>query len=105
MSKRRIAFVTGGAVGIGRAVILRLAQDGFDIAFNYRTSETSAHSLEQAIQKLGRTCLRLRGDVSRETNVRTMLKAIGKTFGRLDAVVHNAGINQAQPIAKVRTPD
>jgi|SRR3989344_3960971 len=105
MSKRRIAFVTGGAVGIGRAVILRLAQDGFDIAFNYRTSETSAHLLQKTVQKIGRTCLSLRGDVSREASVRTMLKAIKKTYGRLDAVVHNAAINQAQPIAKVRTYD
>jgi 3-oxoacyl-[acyl-carrier protein] reductase len=90
-SSRKAALVTGGATGIGRSAVLALARAGFDVAINYASSESAARETAAEAQKAGVTALLLKCDVSDENTVRAMIAKIDATFGRLDALVNNAG--------------
>lgn len=104
-STRRVALVTGGAVGIGRGTVERLARDGFSIVLHYHTSEKAAKALEKQLHSNGYNCTTLKADVSDEKQIKAMLSSMRKTFGRLDVVVNNAAINQAQHIAELDAQD
>ena len=83
--------MTGAATGIGRSAVLALARAGFDVALNYSSSEAAARETAGAAQTLGAKTLLLRCDVSDEPGVRAMLKSVEQVFGRLDALINNAG--------------
>jgi len=91
LPSRKAALVTGGATGIGRSAVLALARAGFDVAVNYSSSETAARETAAEAEKLGARTLLVRCDVSDEKAVRTMLRAVGEKFQRLDVLVNNAG--------------
>lgn len=104
----KIALVTGGLKGIGRATCLELAKNGADIALNYRSSEKNnvlADALVKEIESLGRQVLRVEGDISKEDDVESIFKAVKKHFGRLDILVNNAGITRDQLILRMKTED
>lgn len=84
-------MVTGAATGIGRAAVLALARAGFDVGVNYHSSEAAAKKTAAEAEKLGAKVLPLKCDVSDETGVRAMMRKLDDTFGRLDALVNNAG--------------
>ena len=84
-------MVTGAATGIGRSAALALARAGFDVAINYHSSESAARTAAAEAEKLGASALLVKCDVSDEAGVRAMLKRVGEKFGRLDALVNNAG--------------
>jgi 3-oxoacyl-[acyl-carrier protein] reductase len=90
--ERPAALVTGSASGIGRATALRLARAGYDVAINYRRSEEKARRTLGELESLGGSHRALRGDVSDEDAVASMAAAVGEAYGRLDALVNNAGI-------------
>jgi 3-oxoacyl-[acyl-carrier protein] reductase len=92
---RPAALVTGSASGIGRAAALRLARAGYDVAINYSRSEEGARRTLEELQSLGGKHLALRGDVSDDDAVASMVATVGDTYGRLDALVNNAGITSA----------
>jgi 3-oxoacyl-[acyl-carrier protein] reductase len=94
---RPAALVTGSASGIGRAAALRLARAGYDVAINYRRSGESAQRTLAELHSLGGRHLALRGDVSDEAAVASIVAAAGDAYGRLDALVNNAGITSATP--------
>ena len=83
--------MTGGASGIGRSAVLALARAGYGVAINYSRSEAAARDTAADAEKLGARTLLVRCDVSDETGVRAMLKAVGHKFGHLDALINNAG--------------
>src|SRR5882672_2523187 len=91
MSKRKAALVTGAASGIGRSAALALARAGYDVGINYSSSDKAAAATAAEARKLGAKALLLKCDVSDEAGVRTMLKQVEAEFGRLDALVNNAG--------------
>jgi 3-oxoacyl-[acyl-carrier protein] reductase len=91
LPSRKVALVTGGATGIGRAALLALARAGFDVALNYSSSEAAARETAAEAEKLGARTLLVRCDVSDEAGVRAMLRAVEKEFQRLDVLVNNAG--------------
>jgi len=95
MASARAALVTGAASGIGRAAALALARAGYDVVINYSSSEKAARETAAAAEKLGAKSLVVRCDVSDETGVRAMLKAVEDGFGRLDVLVNNAGTTAA----------
>jgi len=95
MASARAALVTGAASGIGRAATLALARAGYDVVINYSSSEKAARETAAAAEKLGAKTLVVRCDVSDETGVRAMLKAVEDGFGRLDVLVNNAGTTAA----------
>ena len=89
----RVALVTGGAGGIGGAVVRGLAKAGISgVAVNYRKSGKEAEELAAEIERQGINALAIQADVQNDAQVRTMMKTIEGKFGRLDVVVNNAGV-------------
>src|ERR1700680_4683937 len=88
---RPVALITGAATGIGRAAAVALAAAGFDVAINYSRSEQAARETATLAQAKGAKTLLFRCDVSDDPSVRKMLAAVEQEFGRLDALVNNAG--------------
>jgi 3-oxoacyl-[acyl-carrier protein] reductase len=95
VSARPVALVTGAATGIGRSAVLALARAGFDVAINYSASAAAARATAAEAEKLGAATLTCRCDVSDDTAVRQMLREVDERFGRLDALVNNAGTTTA----------
>jgi 3-oxoacyl-[acyl-carrier protein] reductase len=89
---RSVALVTGASSGIGRAAAVALAQAGFDVVINYSRSEQAARESANLAQGKGAKTLVFQCDVSDDSAVRKMLAAVEREFGRLDALVNNAGI-------------
>ena len=88
---RKVALVTGASSGIGRAAAVALAAAGFDVIINYSRSEQAARTTAEQAQAKGAKTLMFKCDVSDDVCVREMLVATTQEFGRLDALVNNAG--------------
>lgn len=91
MDNRKVALVTGGGTGIGRAVALRLAAQGLDIVVNYSRSGKDAQETAAAVREAGGECLALQADVADDAQVRRMVDNAIARFGRLDYLVNSAG--------------
>lgn len=91
-SSQKVALVTGGSRGIGAATSLQLARMGYAVVVNYTSHQASADKVCAAIAAAGGTALALQADVSDEAQVLAMFAAIDAKFGRLDALVNNAGV-------------
>lgn len=91
MLKNKIALITGGGTGIGRAVALRLAQEKANIAINYSRSEQDALATKQEVEALGVKCQIYKANVSSDQEVRQMTAKVVNDFGGLDILVNNAG--------------
>lgn len=87
----KVALVTGGARGIGRGCVLKLAQAGADIVVNYLEREDAAHEVADWVRGVGRRVLLAKADVCDETQVQDMFRLINAEFGRLDILVNNVG--------------
>jgi len=92
---KKAALVTGAASGIGRAAVLALARAGYDVAINYSRSDAAAKAVADEARKSGVEALLARCDVADEAGVRAMLKVVEREFGRLDALINNAGTTAA----------
>jgi 3-oxoacyl-[acyl-carrier protein] reductase len=87
------AIVTGGSLGIGAAIARRLAQEGCNVAINYRRHDTEAKEVVQEIEGMGRRGLAIKADVSSYDDAQNMVQTVVKELGSLDIMVCNAGIN------------
>src|SRR5688572_2234618 len=87
----RIALVTGGGRGIGKAIALALANAGCDVAVNYVAREADAQRTADAIRASGRRALVARADVSRSADVAALVAAVEAGLGPVDVLVNNAG--------------
>jgi len=90
--KGKVAVVTGGSRGIGRAIVRMLAQQGCAVAFSYQSSVEMALSLEEEAKKTGVPCKASRVDVKDFVEVKSWIEATKAEFGNLDVLVNNAGI-------------
>ena len=88
------AVVTGGSRGIGRAIAVRLATQGADIAVSFRGNEEAARETAATIEALGRRALAHRGDVTDSSAANALIAAALETFGRIDILVNSAGITR-----------
>jgi 3-oxoacyl-[acyl-carrier protein] reductase len=91
MNGRRVALVTGGGTGLGRAISLALAADGCDVAINYSRSQQEAEDAARAVQQLGGRALPIQADVADDASVRRMIASVDAELGGLDVLVNNAG--------------
>jgi 3-oxoacyl-[acyl-carrier protein] reductase len=88
----KVALVTGGDRGIGRAISIALAKKGYAVAINYRNNEEMAEETKMTIEKLGSRAITVKFDVSKRDEVENGIKKIIDKFGRIDVLVNNAGI-------------
>jgi 3-oxoacyl-[acyl-carrier protein] reductase len=88
----KVAIVTGGATGIGLAISLQLAQDGFKIVVNYNSSAQAAQDLVKRIQSMGGQALAVQANLSKVIEAEKLIKTTLDSYQRLDVVVNNAGI-------------
>ena len=92
MGTRKTAIVTGSGTGVGAATALALAGRGYDVLINYSRSEREARESETACRSAGADTLLVRGDVALDVDCRALCDAALARWGRLDALVNNAGI-------------
>jgi 3-oxoacyl-[acyl-carrier protein] reductase len=97
----KTALVTGGSRGIGRAIALRLAGQGADVAFSYRGNTEAARATGAEIESMGRRALVIQGDVSDPTSADVVVKEALAAFGRLDILVNNAGVTRDDLIMRM----
>jgi glucose 1-dehydrogenase len=90
--KNKVAIVTGGNSGIGQAIVLELARQGASIVIDYVVHPEATEQLEKQIAKLGSQCTGVEADVSKVAELQKMVDAAVSTFGRIDIMVNNAGI-------------
>ncbi len=86
----KVALVTGSAKRLGRAVALRLAEEGADVVIHYRSSQSEAQGAVQQIEKLGRRAVAISADLGSVAEIRRLVDEAGKHFGRLDILVNSA---------------
>lgn len=102
---RPVAVVTGGSRGIGRAVVIRLAADGFDVAFCYLSSPDAAKEVTAEAQHAGARVLARQCDVSDADQAREFVAQAEAELGPLAAVVSNAGVVRDKPLARMTDDD
>ncbi len=96
-STKKVAIVTGGGTGVGRATSLLLAQQGYDVVVNYSRSRDDAEKTAADIQALGMRSLAVLADVADDAACRSMVSATVKEWGRIDVLVNCAGTTQFIP--------
>ncbi|MFG2578763.1 SDR family oxidoreductase [Streptomyces malaysiensis] len=104
-TKNRVALVTGGSGGIGRAVCERLAREGYAVAVHYAGNRTRAQETANAVAALGAKSMLVVGDIADETQMTTAFDAVESEFGGIDVVVNTAGIMLLSPIATLDLDD
>ncbi|MDP2664019.1 MAG: SDR family NAD(P)-dependent oxidoreductase [bacterium] len=100
--KNKVAIVTGARRGIGRAIAIRLAKDGAKVAVT-DISKEDCEKVVKEIEKLGSEGLALELDVTNEENIKEVVKAVKKKFGKIDILVNNAGIFMQEELDKMDT--
>lgn len=94
--ENRVAIVTGSSRGIGKAIALRLAREGYKVVINYLNDEKEAEGVLEEIKKAGGEGITVRADVSSPPEAENLVKSAVDAYGRLDVLVNNAGINKDQ---------
>jgi NAD(P)-dependent dehydrogenase (short-subunit alcohol dehydrogenase family) len=100
----RVALVTGSARGIGRAILLALAEKGFDVAVHYRHSETEAEQTRLDALKLGVRAIRVAADVTQVHQAQSLIQTVAEQLGGLQVLVNNVGDYLKKPIDQT-TPE
>ena len=101
----KVAIVTGGSRGIGRAIALRLAADGASIAFSYRHNVDAANRTRQDIAALGAECMAMAADMAHLSDIHELFDETLACFDRIDILVNNAGTAKFGPVADVAEED
>ena len=101
----KAAIVTGASRGIGRAIALRLAEDGANIVVNYHANLDAANEVASSIESLGSKGVVVEADVARGEDVTRLVETAMSEFGRIDVLVNNAGITRDQLIMRMSDED
>lgn len=101
----KTALVFGGSRGIGAAIVERLARDGYAVAFTYVSSEAAARAIEEGVVARGGRAKAIRADSGKAEDIRAAVSAAVDSFGKLDAVVVNAGIFKIATVDAVTEAD
>ena len=101
----KTALVTGGSRGLGRAIALRLATQGADVALSYRGNADAARATVGEIEAQGRRGLAVQGDVREPGTADALVKTVLEAFGKIDILVNNAGITRDDLIMRMSLDD
>jgi 3-oxoacyl-[acyl-carrier protein] reductase len=101
----RIALVTGSSRGIGRAIALRLARAGADVAINFRARVEEARAVESQIREMGQRSAAIQADVSDGEAARRLAESVEERLGPIDILINNAGIARPRSIDEVTEQD
>jgi 3-oxoacyl-[acyl-carrier protein] reductase len=97
----KVALVTGGSRGIGKAIGLRLARQGADVAFTYRGNAPAAEATVSELEGIGRRALAVQADAADGTSAEAAVKMVLDAFGKVDILVNNAGITRDDLIMRM----
>ncbi len=97
----KVAVVTGGSRGIGKAIVLALAEAGADILLNYSRSDKAADKIKKQIESMGRKCVTVRANVGSFEQAQNLGKAAVNHFGKVDILVNNAGVNRDRTLRRM----
>ena len=101
MTKRKVAFVTGGSGGIGKSICLKLIKSGFYVAVGYKTNKKAANSLTKKNHAIA-----IQVDVSSRKSIKKAIQSCKKFFGQnIDVLINNAAISQEKPFEKISDAD
>ena len=103
--EKRVAIVTGGSRGIGRAIVLTLAQAGFHVVFSYASNRAAAEETEKAARAFGVDVLAIQADAADEEAAQGLIDQTHKQFGRIDALINNAGITRDGLLMRMNKAD
>src|SRR5262245_52534716 len=101
----KVALVTGSSRGIGRAIAIRLAQEGADVAINYSRDEAPAREVLTKVEAYGRKGVIIKANLASVPETRAMVAQAVERFDRLDILVNNAGIEKKSPFWEVTEQD
>lgn len=105
MLKDKVAIVTGGTRGIGRAIALKLADQGANIVINYRNSDKEAEELKAILEEKGVKVLTVKCDISNFEDSKNIMDKCKEVFGKIDILVNNAGITKDTLIMRMKEED
>ena len=97
----KVAIVTGASRGIGRAIALRLSQEGASVVVNYARGADQAKDVVSAIEAAGGKALAVQADVSKTAEIRDLFDRTQETYSQIDILVNNAGVTLSKPVAEV----
>ena len=97
----KVAIVTGASRGIGRAIALRLSQEGASVVINYARGADQAKDVVSAIEAAGGKALAVQADVSKTAEIRDLFDRTLETYSQVDILVNNAGVILYKPVAEV----
>ena len=105
MEERKVVFVTGGSRGIGKAIALKYAQNGYNVIINYVSDKTNVEELQKEFTKLNEECLIEKADVSKSEEVEKIVKKAIEKFNKIDVLVNNAGITRDGLLMRMKEED
>ena len=102
MMEGRVALVTGGGRGIGRAIAVRLAKEGVRVAISYRANDATAEETAQLVRGVGAECEAFKGDVASSKDVEAMIEGVSEVFGPVEILVNNAGTRRDNILLRMK---
>jgi 3-oxoacyl-[acyl-carrier protein] reductase len=100
--KGRVALVTGGGRGIGRAIATRLTEEGAKVAISYRANDAAAEETANLVRETGAECELFKGDVATPEDVEALVKGIGEAFGPVEILINNAGTTRDNILLRMK---
>ncbi len=101
----KVAFITGGTRGIGKQIAITLANEGYDIAINYRQENKELEETRNEIKKNNVKCLAVKGNIAKFEDTKSMATKIIEEFGKIDILVNNAGITKDMLLMRMKPED
>lgn len=101
----KVAFITGGTRGIGKQIAITLANEGYDIAINYRQENKELEETRNEIKKNNVKCLAVKGNIAKFEDTKSMATKIIVEFGKIDILVNNAGITKDMLLMRMKPED
>jgi len=105
VGERKVVFVTGGSRGIGKAIALKYAQNGYNVVINYVSDKTNVEELKKKFEELKVECLIEKADVSKSEEVEQIVKKTIEKFKKIDVLINNAGITRDGLLMRMKEED